>query len=428
MNPISPDPGQPDLLTLLRLIRLGGLTGGLPVGAAPAPAPVGPGVPVPVVVAPDGPRPGDNESLSELQRLLRASLAVAVPVDVLVDRVREAVAAARPELRALLPAGPQAQREQVAAALLWLVENLDRPQVVAAGCAQVGAVLRELNVPPGQLQLLGPALAEAMRASLGTHWRAEYAAAWRTTWRLAERWMAHGGDAGAYEPVFWTGTVVAHERRMPDLAVLRIRPYLPYPFRAGQYTTVQSPVVPGVWRSYSIAGAPDPDNVVELQVRAKGAEGLSGALVHRTAVGDRLRLRAAQGALVLDPECRRDLLFIAGDTGVAPFKALLGQLADTGDSRSAVLFWGVRTLDDLYDLTDLEALARACRQATVVPVVSDGDPGPYAGGLVTDAVEAYGQWSAHEVFLAGPPAMVQATRAILLDLGVVPDCIHHDQP
>jgi NAD(P)H-flavin reductase len=61
-------------------------------------------------------------------------------------------------------------------------------------------------------------------------------------------------------------------------------------------------------------------------------------------------------------------------------------------------------------------------------VISEGDPGAYASGLVTDAVAAYGEWSSHEVYLAGPPLMLAATGAALRELGVAPDLIHHDKP
>lgn len=132
--------------------------------------------------------------------------------------------------------------------------------------------------------------------------------------------------------------------------------------------------------------------------------------------------------MTLPPDPERNLLMIAGDTGVVPFKALLTQLAETDDPRSAVLFWGVRTLSELYDIDELTEIARAARRATVVPVVAEGDPGPYASGLVTDAVAAYGEWSGHDVFLAGPPLMLAATTAALHQLGVAPDQVHHDPP
>jgi NAD(P)H-flavin reductase len=209
--------------------------------------------------------------------------------------------------------------------------------------------------------------------------------------------------------------------------VVRFRPYLPMPFRPGQYARIEVAGLPGVWRPYSLAGAPHRDNVVELHVRAKTEAGVSGTLVYRTAAGDRVRFTRAEGHMRL-PEGSRDLLLVAGDTGVAPLKAMLTELAATGDRRNAVLFWGVRDLDELYDVEEIASIARACQRATVVPVVSVGEAGQYASGLVTDAIAAYGEWSDAEVFLAGPPVMLAATREALQALGVAPERIHHDAP
>jgi NAD(P)H-flavin reductase len=402
----------------------------------PVPDPLGPHVPAlpvpagPVLPGPpvDGMRPIDDIHLHDLQRLLSTSLGLAGPIDEVVGRLRELLVQAAPQLVAALPGTPETQREQLRAALVWLVDNLDHPPVIAAGCGQFGGALREFGVQPQQLQLMGAALAEALRAGMANGWRQEYDAAWRSTWKLAHRWIAHGAEAAAYQPIAWTAVVIEHELRRSDLAVLRLRPYLPMPFRPGQYARIEVPELPGVWRPYSLAGAPQLDNVLELHVRAKGETGVSGALVHRTQVGDKVRLSRAEGHMALPAATERDLLFIAGDTGLAPVKALLTELAVTDDPRSAVLFWGVRTLDELYDIEEVAAIARACRRATVVPVISEGEPGPYASGLVTDAVAAYGEWSEHEVYLAGPPPMLATTSAVLTDLGIDADRIHHDAP
>jgi NAD(P)H-flavin reductase len=137
-------------------------------------------------------------------------------------------------------------------------------------------------------------------------------------------------------------------------------------------------------------------------------------------------IAGAGAPLDLGAEPQRDLLLIAGDTGLAPFKAVLTALAGTNDPRSAVLFWGVRTLDEMYDIEEISEIARAGRRISVVPVISEGAAGPYASGLVTDAVAAYGEWSGREVYLAGPPVMLAATKAALQQLGVDPARIHHD--
>lgn len=371
--------------------------------------------------------PAGDPLLEVVRRLLRTSLSMAAGPSELADRLWDKVEHARPDLLAAIPGGPVIQREQLAAALTWLVHTLDDPPALAAGFAQFGAALAECGVRPRQLS--GAPLAEAIRDGLGGEaLRPEFDHLWHLAWQHACEWIVHGEAAAGYQPTRWTAVVVSHDLRRHDLAVVRLRPFLPMPFKPGQYARIEVSQLPGVWRPYSLAGAPRRTDVVELHVRAKTASGVSGTLVHRTKVGDQLRLSRAEGHMGLPEPPGRDLLLIAGDTGVAPLKAMLAELADTGDPRSAVLFWGARNLDELYDIEEITQIARSCKRATVVPVISEGNPGPYASGLVTDAIAAYGQWSGHEVYLAGPPLMLAATSAALRQLGVAPERIHHDSP
>jgi len=373
--------------------------------------------------------PGDEALLVETQRLLSTSLTFAGGPGEVAERFRAALLQAHPALLAALPGGPRTQVAQLARVVTWLVHHLDDPPALVAGCRRLGAALAACGVRPQQLQMVGAALAEAMRAGMppGT-WRQDFDLAWRSTWQHAYEWIVHGETTAADEPAVWTAVVVGHELRRPDLAVVSLRPYLPVPLRPGQYARIEVQQLPGIWRPYSLAGRPRRDDVLELHVRAKTRSGVSGTLVHRTKVGDEVRLSRAEGEMGLPVESARDLLMIAGDTGVAPLKAMLAELADSRDPRSAVLFWGVRNLEELYDIAEITEIARAARRSTVVPVVSEGDPGPYASGLVTDAVAAYGEWSDHEVYLAGPPLMLAATRAALRQLGVASERIHHDAP
>ncbi|MFI5894708.1 globin [Actinoplanes sp. NPDC051513] len=393
------------------------------------------GMTPPMVAAPgrtpavDGMDPADDALLQQTQRLLRESLAFAGGAAAVATRLREALLAASPALFSALPGNAATQTERLAEGLTWLVDHLDQPPVLVGGSARLGGALAACGVEPGQLQFAGAALAEAIRAGSGAgEWRQEFEVAWRSTWQHLYEWILHGEATAGYEPPVWTAQVVSHELRRPDLAVVKLRPYLPMPFRPGQFARIQVDRVPGVWRPYSLAGAPRRDDLVELHVRAKTETGVSGTLVHHTQVGDEVRIGRAEGEMGLPDRPDRNLLMIAGDTGVAPLKALLAELADTGDARSAVLFWGVRDLTELYDIEEIAEIARSAKRATVVPVVSEGDPGPYASGLVTDAVAAYGEWSRHEVYLAGPPLMLAATSAALRLLGVTPDQIHHDAP
>ncbi|WP_309238376.1 flavohemoprotein [Actinoplanes aureus] len=408
------------------------------------PRPIGPsGTEFPGVVVPqppsrpstptplrqDGMDPADDAALRDTQRLLSTSLTFAGGSEEVAERLWHALYRAQPDLLSVLPGAPDTQLDQFARALTWLAHHLDNPPVLVAGCSALGAALSECGVQWKQLDLVGAALAEAMRAGMAPGaWRQDFDHAWRWTWQHIYGWMVHGGSLTGYQPTVWGAEVVAHELRRPDLAVVRLRPFLPMPYRPGQYARVEVPAVPGVWRPYSLARTPHGDDLVELHVRAKTETGVSGTLVYETGVGDQIKIGRAEGDMGLPAEPGRGVLMIAGDTGVAPMKAMLAALAATADPRPAVLFWGVRDMAELYDMPDLADIARAAPRATVVPVIAEGDPGPYASGLVTDAVAAYGEWSGHEVYLAGPPLMLAATSAALQQLGVAPERIHHDTP
>lgn len=377
----------------------------------------------------DGMDPADDAALRDTQRLLSTSLTFAGGTEEVADRLWHALYRAQPDLLSVLPGSPQTQRDQIARALIWLTHTLDSPPTLVAGCTALGAALAESGVQWKQLELVGAALAEALRAGMAPGaWRQDFDHAWRWTWQHSYEWIVHGGTLTGYQPTTWRAEVVSHDLRRPDLAVLRLRPYLPMPFRPGQYARIEVPDVPGVWRPYSLALAPHRDDLVELHVRAKTETGVSGTLVYDTRVGDQVRIARAEGEMGLPVDPGRGVLMIAGDTGVAPMKAMLAELAATADPRPAVLFWGVRDINELYDMPDLSEIARSAPRATVVPVIAEGDPGPYPSGLVTDAVAAYGEWSGSEVYLAGPPLMLAATSAALQQLGVAPERIHHDAP
>jgi NAD(P)H-flavin reductase/hemoglobin-like flavoprotein len=377
----------------------------------------------------DGMDPADDAALRDTQRLLSTSLTFAGGPGEVAGRLWDALHQAQPGLLDSLPGAPGAQRSQLARAITWLIHTMDDPPALVTGCSALGAALAECGIQWNQLHLVGAALAEAMRTGMAPGaWRQDFDQAWRWTWQHTYDWIVHGGTLTAYQPTVWDAEVVEHDLRRDDLAVVRLRPFLPMPYQPGQYARFEVPGVPGIWRPYSLAGAPHRDDVIELHVRAKTETGVSGTLVHHTGPGDRIRVTRAEGDMALPSEPGRGVLMIAGDTGVAPMKAMLAELAATADTRQAVLFWGVRDLTELYDIEALTALAAECPRATVVPVVAEGDPGPYPSGLVTDAVAAYGEWTRHEVYLAGPPLMIASTSAALQQLGVPPGRIHHDPP
>jgi NAD(P)H-flavin reductase len=121
--------------------------------------------------------------------------------------------------------------------------------------------------------------------------------------------------------------------------------------------------------------------------------------------------------MTLEPGSRRPLLMVAGSTGLAPMKAMIQQVARDGGRRTA-LYFGARTGREVYDRKALTALSDWHGWLTVVTAVSDDIRWSGPHGLVGEVAADAGEWSDHDVYVCGSPAMVGATVTRLLADGV----------
>ncbi len=363
------------------------------------------------------PEPGDRDLIvRHLQPLL--------PFDALIEVLYDAMFVRRPYLRRLFPESMEFQRQHLGHMFHHLIRHLDRPEELGARLRALGADHRKLGVWPAHYEAFEEALTTALRVRGGAAWSGQVEAAWTRMLRFAVAAMVAGAEGAATEPPFWHGEVVEHERRRPDLAVLRVRTGEPYPYRAGQYAALESPLLPHSWRPYSVACAPREDRVLEFHVRRTGPGGLSAALVEGTGVGDQIRVGPPRGELSLDlggQDVHRDLLLLAGGTGLAPMKALVEEFAAAHRARGrrVRLVVAARGREELYDWPALVELAANRSWLELTPVL-----GPDLEGL---AALLRGHHSVPGLaLLGGPPAMVAGARSLLLDAGVPDDRIRYD--
>jgi NAD(P)H-flavin reductase len=225
-------------------------------------------------------------------------------------------------------------------------------------------------------------------------------------------------DAALDTPDWWLAEIVEHEVRSSDIAVLRLRPDHPFPYVPGQYCSVETPWWPRVWRSYSMATAPRADNLIEFQVRKIDAGWVSTALVRHARPGDVVRLGHPMGTMAIDRCSDRDVLCIAGGTGLAPIRAMIEDMASWNWYRRVHLFFGVRKHEDLYDLSALTMLEAAHEWLTLTCAVSEDPQWIGDHGLAVDVALKHGQWTGHDVFLSGSGPMIRDSMAQLLGAGV----------
>jgi NAD(P)H-flavin reductase len=232
-------------------------------------------------------------------------------------------------------------------------------------------------------------------------------------------------DDAMVNPAVWEARVLDHRLRAPDIAEVTVLPDEPYPFLAGQYASVETPWQPRMWRHYSLSHAPRGDGTLTFHVRATRGGRVSQALVHRARPGDRIRLGVAQGDMVLDARRERDVLCVAGGTGLAPIKALVEQAVLGGGGRFMDVFLGARTADELYGFDELMRIAQRNHWLSVRAAVSH-ELIPGLNGSLPQVLRRFGPFHRHEAYVSGPADMVTSTVRVLLHQGVPRDRIHHD--
>ena len=331
-----------------------------------------------------------------------------------------------PEVRDMFPISMEAQRGHLVDALVKIVSSVDRTDELTGFLQGLGRDHRKFDVAVEHYEAVGASLLATLQYFSGPDWTPELRADWAAAYELIGTVMrAAAQEDEGRGPAWWRGTVVSHERRAFDISVLHVQPEPAMDYAAGQSVAIESPSRPRLWRYYSMANAPRRDTPLEFHVRLIDGGAVSMALTDGTVTGTELRLGPPIGVLTLpQPLPDRDLVLIAGSTGLAPLKAIVDQLTELPQPPNVHLFFGARKADGLYDLDSLEKMAADRSWLTVTPAVS-ADP-KFSGetGSLPDVVARHGDWSRHEAYVAGPTQMVQDTAARLTAAGMAKDQIH----
>jgi len=221
-------------------------------------------------------------------------------------------------------------------------------------------------------------------------------------------------------------TLPCRVNRLEHLAHDVIRIYLKLPdterlqFLAGQYIDVL--LKDHAPRSFSIANAPHDDSFIELHIRNVSGGYFSDRVFNQMQEKALLRFTGPLGTFFLRDDTDRPAILIGGGTGFAPLKGMLEHAFHTGLEKPLHLYWGVRAKRDLY----LEELpARWLQDHTnfsYTPVLSEPVPEDNwtgATGFVTDTViRDYPDLSGHDIYMSGPPVMVEAGHKLFMQHGL----------
>jgi len=189
---------------------------------------------------------------------------------------------------------------------------------------------------------------------------------------------------------------------------------------------------PGVkgFRAYSMTNHATPCDELEFLVKAVPGGAVSKQLFNAEQPAFQsdtvVNYFGPLGGAVFLPEEERDVLAIAGGSGIAGMMSILEHATRCGyfEAHHGSLFFGVRTLAEAFFLPRIAEFAALNRQLEVVIALSDETPpaGQHRdellieGGFVHEVAAAHmrDRFDGHTAYVAGPPPMVDRTLRMLL--------------
>jgi len=239
-------------------------------------------------------------------------------------------------------------------------------------------------------------------------------------------------------------TGVIGERRLltPDVMHFEIALSGPMAFDAGQFAVIRAPGLAG-GRAYSMVNYATEARRIEFVVKRKPGGSFGDWLFDFDRQGQVVDVFGPLGRATFHPEDEKNLLMIAGGSGVAGMMSILARATESDyfSNHKGYIFFGVRTLEDGFYLDELGKYAEAAfGNLEVTLATSDDQPASevhpahpqirLASGFVHEVMARAmaGRYDDAMGYIAGPPKMVEgALRVLIQDGQLPPETIRYDK-
>lgn len=207
-------------------------------------------------------------------------------------------------------------------------------------------------------------------------------------------------------------------------------------FKAGQY--IEFLLEDGKRRAFSIANAPHIDQSIELHLRLVPEGEFTTYAFEEMPEKTIMRIEGAMGDFYLREEpSDKPVLMVATGTGFAPLKGMIEHMLAQNIQREVSLYWGARTLEDLYQREIAQEWAENHGHIRFIPVLSrplatdewDGFTGYVQDAVIHDfesGVLSGHALSQYDIYCCGVPEMVSETQAKLIEKGANADAFFAD--
>ena len=202
--------------------------------------------------------------------------------------------------------------------------------------------------------------------------------------------------------------------------------FLPFTYVPGQFLNVS------FWiggarmnRSYSISSSPTHSDYLDLTVRREPRGAVSRHVVDLLKLGDTIEAGGPMGKFTFDGTEADSIVLISGGVGITPMMSITRYLTDTSWPGEIFFIFSCRTPADIIFKDELSALAQRHPKLHLAITVSKAEGTDWQGhrGRITEEwlTEIVPDLTSRRVHICGPPGMMDATKALLIGMGVPPE-------
>ncbi|OED36124.1 hypothetical protein AB833_28285 [Chromatiales bacterium (ex Bugula neritina AB1)] len=242
-------------------------------------------------------------------------------------------------------------------------------------------------------------------------------------------------------PDHFSGTLHSITALTADVLKFKVQLQNPMTFQPGQFVVLQSPHV-NAYRAYSMTNSDEATSELDFVIKKLPDGGFSSWIFEQTEAVSAVKVFGPLGKAVFEPALKKDILCIAGGSGIAGMLSILsaGCRDNYFADHKAHVFFGVRTEADIFFKEELSEIARQFPDTIKVTIALSEQHGPvHLPGLADNFVitDGFVHLAARETelskentmaYIAGPPPMVDgALKDLIGQAGYAPDQIRFDK-
>ena len=216
----------------------------------------------------------------------------------------------------------------------------------------------------------------------------------------------------------------------PGVKTFRLLPSsgerLPFTFVPGQFLNVAFGIGGArMNRSYSISSSPTQREYVELTIKREPRGAVSRHIVDLLKVGDLIEAGGPVGKFTFDGSEAESIVLISAGVGITPMVSITRYLTERAWPGDIFFVYTCRTPADFIFANEVAALQQRNPKLRVAVTSTKAEGTDWKGprGRLTKELltQTVPDLASRRIHICGPAPMMEATKALLTELGVSPD-------